>query len=226
MPAARLGLVTVVLGHAVMVSVMTMTPIHLAHHDADLSVVGFSVSLHIAGMYALSPLIGRLADRLGRIPVILLGQALHLVTATVAGLAGSSHAATVGALFTLGLGWSCVTIAGSTLLTESLPAAQRSEIQGLADTHEPRGRGRRRRGRRPRRPHRLRRPQRGRRPPHPARPRPGPGTPHPRLITGAYERGRPTRSGPFPYAYDVRLSRPRTRRSPSAAARCRSAGHG
>ncbi|MFD9814976.1 MFS transporter [Streptomyces sp. NPDC059080] len=133
-PAARLGLVTVVLGHAVMVSVMTMTPIHLAHHGADLSVVGFSVSLHIAGMYALSPLIGRLADRLGRIPVILLGQALYLVTATVAGLAGPSHVATVGVLFTLGLGWSCVTIAGSTLLTESLPAAQRSEIQGLADT--------------------------------------------------------------------------------------------
>ncbi|MGW1836661.1 MFS transporter [Streptomyces sp. NPDC002067] len=133
-PAARLGLVTIVLGHAVMVSVMTMTPIHLAHRGAGLSVVGFSVSLHIAGMYALSPLVGRLADRLGRIPVILLGQALYLVTATVAGLAGTSHTATVGALFTLGLGWSCVTIAGSTLLTESLPTAQRSEIQGLADT--------------------------------------------------------------------------------------------
>ncbi|MEU3712284.1 MFS transporter [Streptomyces catenulae] len=133
-PAARLGLVTVVLGHAVMVSVMTMTPIHLAHHGADLSVVGFSVSLHIAGMYALSPLVGRLADCLGRIPVILLGQALYLLTAAVAGLAGTSHVAAVGALFTLGLGWSFVTIGGSTLLTESLPAAQRSEIQGLADT--------------------------------------------------------------------------------------------
>ncbi|MFF9478863.1 MFS transporter [Streptomyces sp. NPDC014733] len=133
-PAARLGLVTVVLGHAVMVSVMTMTPIHLAHHGADLSVVGFSVSLHIAGMYALSPLVGRLADRLGRIPVILLGQGLYLLTAAVAGLAGTSHVATVGALFTLGLGWSFVTIGGSTLLTEALPAAQRSEVQGLADT--------------------------------------------------------------------------------------------
>ncbi|MFI7103176.1 MFS transporter [Streptomyces sp. NPDC050161] len=133
-PAALLGLLSLVLGHAVMVSVMTMTPVHLAHHGAALSVVGFTVSLHIAGMYALSPLIGKLADRIGRVRVILAGQAVYLGAAVLAGTAGAAHWATVTGLFLLGLGWSCVTIAGSTLLTESLATEQRSEVQGLADT--------------------------------------------------------------------------------------------
>ncbi|MFI9052743.1 MFS transporter [Streptomyces sp. NPDC053427] len=133
-PAARLGLAAVVLGHVVMVSVMTMTPIHLAHHGAGLSVVGFTISLHIAGMYALSPLVGWLADRIGRIRVILIGQAVLLCAAAVAGTAGGTQWATATGLFLLGLGWSCATVAGSTLLTESTEAAHRSEVQGFSDT--------------------------------------------------------------------------------------------
>ncbi|MFJ9409812.1 MFS transporter [Streptomyces sp. NPDC101393] len=133
-PAALLGLVATVLGHAVMVSVMTMSPIHLAHHGAALSVVGFSISLHIAGMYALSPLIGWLTDRIGRIRVILAGQLIYVCAAVVAGTAGDSQGAVVTGLFLLGLGWSCATVAGSTLLTESTAPEHRSEVQGLADT--------------------------------------------------------------------------------------------
>ncbi|MEU9116196.1 MFS transporter [Streptomyces sp. NPDC048483] len=133
-PKAWLGLVAVVLGHAVMVSVMTMTPIHLAHHGAELSVVGFTISLHIAGMYALSPFVGWLTDRIGRIRMILVGQAVLLCAAAVAGTAGSNRTAIIIGLFLLGLGWSCATVAGSTLLTESAAAANRSEVQGLADT--------------------------------------------------------------------------------------------
>ncbi|MFJ9850694.1 MFS transporter [Streptomyces sp. NPDC101150] len=133
-PGARLGLVAVILGHASMVSVMTMTPIHLAHHGAELSVVGFTISLHIAGMYALSPLVGWLTDRIGRIRVILAGQVVLLCAVAVAGTAGGSQGAVVTGLFLLGLGWSCASVAGSTLLTESTAAAHRSEVQGLADT--------------------------------------------------------------------------------------------
>ncbi|MFG2211613.1 MFS transporter [Streptomyces sp. NPDC048638] len=133
-PEARLGLVAVVLGHAVMVSVMTMTPIHLAHDGAELKVVGFAISLHIAGMFALSPLVGRLTDRIGRVRVVLVGQVVLLAAAAVAGTAGGSRGAVVAGLFLLGLGWSCATVAGSTLLTESTAAAHRSEVQGLADT--------------------------------------------------------------------------------------------
>ena len=74
-PAARAALAAVVSAHAVMVGVMALTPVHLHHGGASVTLVGLSISAHIAGMFALSPLMGILADRAGRVPVILAGQA-------------------------------------------------------------------------------------------------------------------------------------------------------
>ncbi|MDT0451178.1 MFS transporter [Streptomyces hesseae] len=132
-PAALTGLGALVVGHAVMVSVMTMTPVHLAHHGASLSVVGLTISLHILGMYGLSPLVGRAADRLGRIPVILAGQAVFAAATVLAGTAGGRQWPVTAGLFLLGVGWSCATVAGSALLSESVAAEHRSETQGLSD---------------------------------------------------------------------------------------------
>ncbi|MFI9722579.1 MFS transporter [Streptomyces sp. NPDC052396] len=132
--AALTGLGALVLGHAVMVSVMTMTPVQLAHHGASLSVVGLTISLHVAGMYGLSPLVGRLADRIGRVPVILLGQTVFVLATLLAGASGGRQLPVAAGLFLLGVGWSCATVAGSTLLSESVDAAHRPEVQGLSDT--------------------------------------------------------------------------------------------
>jgi len=72
-------------------------------------------------MYALSLLVGRLADRLGRIPVLLGGRAVLLAACAVSGLAApASPAVTVG-LVLLGAGWSVGPVSGSALLAESLP---------------------------------------------------------------------------------------------------------
>ncbi|MBB5120760.1 MFS transporter [Streptomyces eurocidicus] len=133
-PSALIGLASLVLGHAAMVAVMTMTPPHLAHHGASLSVVGLTISLHITGMYALSPLVGRMTDRFGRLPVILLGQVIYVAATLLAGTAGARRWAVTGGLFLLGLAWSCATVAGSTLLSESVEPGYRAEVQGLSDT--------------------------------------------------------------------------------------------
>lgn len=135
-PAARLGVAALAVGHLVMVSVMTMTPVHLGEHhgDADvLRVVGIVFSLHIAGMYALSPLVGALADRLGRRPVIVGGVALLLGACALAGTAGHQTVRLSAGLVLLGLGWSGAMVAGSTLLSESVPADVRPAAQGLSD---------------------------------------------------------------------------------------------
>ena len=50
-----------------MVAVMAMTPVHLLHHGASLTIIGLTISLHVAGMFALSPVFGILADRVGRV---------------------------------------------------------------------------------------------------------------------------------------------------------------
>jgi MFS family permease len=136
LPAARLGMAASAVGHVVMVGVMSMTPVHLGtyHGDADvLRVVGIVLSLHIAGMYALSPIVGLLADRLGRRQVILGGAGVLLAACALAGTAGHSTVRLSVGLFLVGLGWSCTMVAGSTLLSESVPDEVRPAAQGLSD---------------------------------------------------------------------------------------------
>ncbi|MFI6991384.1 MFS transporter [Nonomuraea wenchangensis] len=132
-PAARRALVMIAVSHTAMVSVMSMTPVKLHHDGSTLDVIGLVISLHIAGMYMLSPLVGWLADKAGKVPVLLLGTALLLAAATLAGTAGHHVGQVTAALFLLGLGWSCGLVAGSALVTESVPIERRPSVQGLSD---------------------------------------------------------------------------------------------
>ncbi|MGY1700935.1 MFS transporter [Geodermatophilus sp. SYSU D00766] len=135
----RLGLVAVVVSHAVMVGVMVMTPVHMGHaggsDDATtLRLVGLVISVHVAGMYLFSPLVGWLADRAGRRATVAVGGGLLLAAVALAGTAPPEATGRLGAgLLLLGLGWSCGLIAGSTLVTESVPADVRPTAQGGTD---------------------------------------------------------------------------------------------
>jgi len=130
---AAFAITAVALSHAVMISVMSMTPVHLVEHGASVAVAGFVISLHIAGMYALSPLFGFLADRFGRLPVILAGQGVFVVALAFVGLGAESDVGVTVGLVLLGLGWSASTVAGSALLAESVAADRRAVMQGRSD---------------------------------------------------------------------------------------------
>jgi MFS family permease len=136
-PAARLGVITMALGHVVMVGVMTMTPVHIraAGRDAvhTLDIVGLVLSAHVAGMFALAPVFGWLTDRLGRRAVIALGTGLLLTACAVAGTAGQAPRQLAAGLLILGLGWSATLVSGSTLLSDAIPTERRASAQGLAD---------------------------------------------------------------------------------------------
>ena len=136
-PAARLGVGAMAVGHVVMVGVMTMTPVHIrsAGHDAahTLRIVGLVLSAHVAGMFAFAPVFGWLTDRLGRRPVVALGIVLLLVACAVAAMAGHEPVRLTTAMTLLGLGWSATMVAGSTLLSEDVPAELRPSAQGLSD---------------------------------------------------------------------------------------------
>jgi MFS family permease len=135
--AARLGVSAMAVGHVVMIAVMAMTPVHIrgAGHDAahTLKIVGLVLSFHIAGMYAFSPIVGWLTDRLGRRPVIFGGIALLLTACALAGSAGQHPGRLATALMVLGLGWSATMIGGSTLLSDTIPVELRASAQGLSD---------------------------------------------------------------------------------------------
>ncbi len=129
---ARLALMTMVISQMTMVAVMTMTPVHLKFHGHE-SVSSYVISLHIAGMFAFSPLIGRFTDTRGRLATITLGAALLLLATLTAALAGDQPALLFPSLWLLGVGWSCGLIGGSSLLLDSISGEQRVQIQGTAD---------------------------------------------------------------------------------------------
>lgn len=134
--AARYAMLTVAGSHVVMASVMAMTPVHLSHlapHDVT-TIVGVTIALHVFGMYGLSPVFGLMADRWGRVPTVLLGQAILAASLVIAAVWQHSSWGVLIGLILLGLGWSAATVAGAALLTECTPTALRPRRQGLSDT--------------------------------------------------------------------------------------------
>jgi MFS family permease len=132
--AASTALTAIAAAHASMVAIMVMTPVHLEHHGAPLQVVGLTISLHIAGMYALSPLVGRLADRVGRRPTLAAGLLQLVAAALFAAMTAPTGSAWFQAgLVLLGTGWSFCLVAGSTLLVDATPADARTIVQGASD---------------------------------------------------------------------------------------------
>ncbi len=133
---ALVAVVAVAASHAVMVGVMSLTPVHLQDHGSDLELIGLTISLHIAGMFALSPVFGWLSDAVGAPAVLLAGQATLAVSTLVSGTAGSSshaeHQIMIG-LVLLGLGWSMSVIAAAAMLTTSVDPAVRPAVQGVSD---------------------------------------------------------------------------------------------
>jgi MFS family permease len=132
-PAARYAVAAIAFSNATMVALMSMAPVHLRDHGASLTVVGFTISLHVAGMYALSPVFGALADRIGRMPVILVGQAVLLSALVTFWLAGESATAMTVGLILLGVGWSASVVAGSALVADAVDVHDRAPLQGFSD---------------------------------------------------------------------------------------------
>ncbi len=133
-PAAQLAVAAIVLCHLVMVGIMSLTPVHMNHAGASLRLVGLVISLHIAGMYALSPVFGWLADRFGRRSVLALGAGFLVVAGIVAGTSGGADTTQLSiGLIALGLGWSAGLVAGSALITDSVSIVDRPGVQGLSD---------------------------------------------------------------------------------------------
>lgn len=133
-PTARLAVSGIALCNLVMVGLMSVTPLYMSHGGASLRLVGLVISVHIAGMYALSPAFGMLADRWGQHRVLAAGAALLIGAGVTAGSAGGSAAAQLTvALVLLGLGWSAGLVGGSALLVDAVSPVDRPGVQGLCD---------------------------------------------------------------------------------------------
>ncbi len=128
----KLALASMVISQVTMVAVMTMTPVHMKLHGHE-TLSQYVVSLHIAGMYAFSPLVGRHADRKGTTSTVLVGSLLLVVATIMSALSGEAAVMLFPALWLLGIGWNFGLIGGSSMLLESVPADKRVTVQGSAD---------------------------------------------------------------------------------------------
>jgi len=120
--------------HAAMIGVMVMTPLHMEHGGADLEIIGVVISVHVLGMFAFSPLVGMLTDRLGRTRVLAAsGGILVLSLLLCAWAPEGAHWQIFAGLFLLGLGWSFAMVSASTMVADHAPLDARTDVQGAAD---------------------------------------------------------------------------------------------
>lgn len=131
----QLAIGAIVISQAVMVLVMVMTPLHIRDNGGSLATVGWVMMAHTLGMFAIAPVTGRLVDRFGSRKLIVAAVGTFIVACGIAASAGAASTSTlIVGLFLLGVAWNFGFVAGSTLLQEGHPVADRLKLQGVADS--------------------------------------------------------------------------------------------
>lgn len=128
------GATIMVLTQIVMVSIMTMTPVHMGHHGHGLNAIGLVIGFHIGAMYLPSLITGILVDKMGRITMAIAAGATLLASGIVAALApGDSLPFLILALVLLGMGWNFGFISGTALIVDATNITTRAKTQGTVD---------------------------------------------------------------------------------------------
>jgi MFS family permease len=131
-PAVLAAISTMAFSQMAMVTVMVISTLHMKDHGHTLTHISVVIASHTLGMFGLSWIAGRLTDRWGRGPVMLVGTGLLVLACALAPLfAGVLPLSVV--LFVLGFGWSCCFVAGSTVLSDQLAPPERAMVQGTSD---------------------------------------------------------------------------------------------
>lgn len=132
-PQGRTALVALVTSQLVMTLIMTMTPYHLHAEGHGLETVGLVISAHTFGMFAFSPLSGRLTDRFGANAMVLAGFSVLAAAGLLAAVNPDSGTGLAIPMFLLGVGWNLGFVAGSSLLASEAPLGDRARLQGASD---------------------------------------------------------------------------------------------
>lgn len=113
--------------------IMAFTSLALEHHGHPLPAISVSVTIHVFGMFGLSLPLGRMADRMGRRPVMLLGLLISALGALLVPLTSHYWIITAGT-FLVGVGWSAVTVAATAVIADTTAALERGRAVGANDT--------------------------------------------------------------------------------------------
>ncbi|MCR8644312.1 MFS transporter [Paenibacillus sp. N1-5-1-14] len=128
------GATIMILTQIVMVSIMSMTPVHMGHHGHGLGDVGLVIGFHVGAMYLPSLITGILVDKIGRTAMAIAAGVTLLAAGILSALAPvDSLPLLIVALSLLGLGWNFGLISGTTLIVDATTPATRAKTQGTVD---------------------------------------------------------------------------------------------
>jgi MFS family permease len=132
-PGVRPAMLAALASFGVMVSVMNLSGYVVVgahhHHQSDVFPI---IGAHVLGMYALVLVVGRLIDRVGRLPAIVGGLAVMAVSC-IGLLWVESVPGTAVLLFGLGVGWNLSFVAATAQLVDATSPAERGKLIGVND---------------------------------------------------------------------------------------------
>lgn len=131
-PKFVVAVLSSMLGYGVMALVMTATPLAMVACGHVFNDTAFVIEWHMLGMFAPSFFMGHVIGRFGAVRVIVAGVGLMGISFGIA-LSGITVVQFWGALVFLGLGWNCMFVGGTTLLTETYTPAERAKTQAFHD---------------------------------------------------------------------------------------------
>ena len=126
------AIVTLTVAQMAMVGLMGVAGAWLGHAGHGVQEMGATMAMHFVGMFLFAPLVGLLADRIGRPPTLLIGLGILGAGALVIALLPGLVPFGLG-LFLVGLGWSFAYVGASVLLADATPLERRARVVGRAD---------------------------------------------------------------------------------------------
>lgn len=132
-PQRRLAAVAMLSAQGSMSIAMVTAPLALTHHGATLTAMAFSLAIHTAGMFGPSVPMGRLADRVGCRPVLILGTIVEATGGGLAAFTSDPSPVTIG-IFLVGVGWCAANVASTAIVIDSTPAGVRGRAIGMTDS--------------------------------------------------------------------------------------------
>jgi MFS family permease len=130
---AQAAMVAMACAQATMHMLMATAALMMKFHGHDTSTISLAFMAHIFGMFALSVPAGRLADRVGRVPVLIAGALLSASSGLIFTLGIHLAWVAAAAFYLVGFGWCLAYVAGAALLSDLSGPLTRARVLGVTE---------------------------------------------------------------------------------------------
>ncbi len=132
-PPAQAAMIALACAQATMIMLMATASLMLSLHGHPTTTISLVVMAHVIGMFGLSVPVGRLADRIGRRPVLIGGALLSATSGLLFSLGVRSPLWAAGAFYLVGIGWCLAHVSGAAMLGDVSTPSTRARVIGISD---------------------------------------------------------------------------------------------